>query len=217
MTPPPLSIYPALYLLIPAAFLIGSVPFGLLVTRKKGIDLRTTGSKNIGATNVLRTAGKWPALLTLLGDALKGAAPVLICNYIIAGKIPDNPVLLQNAQDFWGGLVGVSAVAGHIFSIFLSFKGGKGVATGFGVLAAYSPASAAVTLLIWVATAFITKYSSLAAVAAVSALPVTFALLDFSKAKIVFGILLAVLIVFRHKENIKRILEGTESKIGKKK
>jgi len=214
-----LSFYPLLYLLIPAGFIIGSIPFGVLITKNKGVDLRTTGSKNIGATNVLRTAGKLPALITLMGDAFKGALPVLLCNYIIvnSSRTAGNAELISTAKDFWGGLAGLTAIAGHIFSIFLSFKGGKGVATGFGVLAAYSPVSAIITLFIWIAVAAITRYSSLAAIAAVGALPVTFALLDYSKIKIVFAILFAILIISKHKENIKRLLEGKESKIGDKK
>lgn len=214
-----LSFYPLLYLLIPVGFIIGSIPFGVLVTKNKGVDLRTTGSKNIGATNVLRTAGKLPALITLMGDAVKGALPVILCNYIIVNisQTADNAELISTAKDFWGGLAGLSAIAGHIFSIFLSFKGGKGVATGFGVLIAYSPVSAIITLFIWIAVAAITRYSSLAAIAAVGALPITFALLDYSKIKIVFAILFAILIISKHKENIKRLIEGKESKIGNKK
>ncbi len=214
-----LTFYPQLYILLPIAFLSGSIPFGLVFTKSKGIDLRSAGSKNIGATNVLRTAGKGPALLTLLCDILKGAVPVILCNYIIASITPaeGGTALISNAKDFWGGLTGLAAVSGHIFSIFLSFKGGKGVATGLGVLAAYSPLSAGLILLIWISVAVFTKYSSLAAITAVSALPVIFAFMDFSKIKIVFGILFAVLIIFRHKENIKRLIEGKESKIGDKK
>jgi glycerol-3-phosphate acyltransferase PlsY len=214
-----LSFYPLLYLIIPAGFIIGSIPFGILATKNKGIDLRTTGSKNIGATNVLRTAGKLPALATLAGDVFKGAVPVLICNYIIVniGQTADNPELISNAKDLWGGVAGLSAIAGHIFSIFLSFKGGKGVATGLGVLIAYSPITAMITLFIWILVAVITRYSSLAAIVAVAVLPVTFVLSDFSGNKIVFAILFAILIISKHKENIKRLIEGKESRIGDKK
>jgi len=213
-----LSFYPLLYLIIPAGFIIGSIPFGILATKHKGVDLRTTGSKNIGATNVLRTAGKLPALLTLAGDVIKGIVPVMICNYVIAntGRTAADTELISSAKDFWGGVAGLSAIAGHVFSIFLSFKGGKGVATGLGVLIAYSPITAGITLFIWIVVAVITRYSSLAAIAAVALLPVTFALWDFSRNKIFFSILFAILIVSRHKENIKRLIEGKESKIGRK-
>ncbi|MBI5049521.1 MAG: glycerol-3-phosphate 1-O-acyltransferase PlsY, partial [Nitrospirae bacterium] len=182
------------------AYVIGSIPFGILVAKSKNVDLKSAGSRNIGATNVLRTVGKLPALITLLGDSLKGAAAVLLCRVFAGGEL-------------WEGIAGIAAIAGHIYPVFLSFKGGKGVATGFGVLIAYSPLSAFITLLIWISVALITKYSSLAAIVAVSALPITFAMLDFSMIKIFFGVLLAMLIVFRHKENIKRLIEGKESKI----
>jgi glycerol-3-phosphate acyltransferase PlsY len=213
-----LSFFPLLYLIIPAGFIIGSIPFGVLATKNKGVDLRKTGSKNIGATNVLRTAGKLPALLTLAGDVFKGAVPVVICNYIIANisRTTGYSELISNAKDFWGGVAGLSAIAGHIFSIFLSFKGGKGVATGLGVLIAYSPVSAIVAISVWIAVAVITKYSSLAAIVAVAALPVTFAMLDFSGIKIAFAILFAILIISKHKENIKRLVAGKEPKIGEK-
>ncbi len=213
------SFYPVLYFLVPLAFLIGSIPFGLLFTKNKGVDIRYLGSGNIGATNVLRTAGKLPAVFTLFGDVLKGAVPVLVCNYLISGisRSPEHTVFLRDARDLWGGIIGLSAVAGHVFSIFLSLKGGKGVATGFGVLVAYSPSSALISLLIWICVAVTTKYSSLAAIITVTVLPITVALADYSKIKIIFIILIALLILYRHKSNIKNLIEGKESKIGKKK
>ncbi len=212
-----LLLNPLLYLLIPAAFLIGSIPFGILFTRGKGIDLRNTGSKNIGATNVLRSAGKIPALLTLVCDILKGVAPVLICKIIIdnMGTVVNRNLLLA-AGDLWLGITGFSAVAGHIFSVFLSFRGGKGVATGLGATAVYSPVSVAVLLLIWISVAIITRYSSLAAIVAFLSLPLVFAITGASGIKIFFGILLALLIIYRHKSNIRNLFSGTESGIGKK-
>jgi glycerol-3-phosphate acyltransferase PlsY len=218
MTDSLVSFDPALYVLVPFAYLVGSIPFGILFTKSRGVDIRSSGSRNIGATNVLRTAGKLPAVLTLLGDTLKGAVPVLICNYLIAGisHQPENLTFYHNARDLWGGIIGLTAVAGHMFSIFLSFKGGKGVATGFGVLIAYSPQSALITLLVWIGVALITKYSSLAAIVAVTCLPIILALADYSKVKIFFGLLIALLIIFRHKSNIMNLIEGKESKIGKK-
>lgn len=202
----PLIFFPALYLLIPAAYLIGSIPFGLLIGKRMGIDLRASGSKNIGATNVLRTAGKVPALLTLLSDSLKGAIPLLICRAALGNT--------ASGAELWEGVIGLTAVIGHVFPVFLSFKGGKGVATGFGVLAVYSPLPAAVVLLIWVSVAALTRYSSLAAISAVISLPFIYLLSGGSFAKIFFGILLAILIVLKHKQNIKRLINGTESRIG---
>jgi len=211
------SISPVLYLLVPVAFLLGSIPFGLIFTKSKGIDLRSTGSKNIGATNVLRSAGKIPALLTLLGDMTKGAIPVIICRYVM-GHID---VSLQTeermiAEDLWPGVVGLAAVLGHMFSVFLSFKGGKGVATGLGVMLAYSPAVAGIMLIIWIAVALIFRISSLAAITAVSIMPVIFILIGASHVKVTIGIIIAAFIIYKHKSNIKNLIAGTESRIGKK-
>ncbi|RJR21636.1 MAG: glycerol-3-phosphate 1-O-acyltransferase [Nitrospiraceae bacterium] len=208
---------PVLYLLVPVAFILGSIPFGLLFTRSRGIDLRSTGSKNIGATNVLRTAGKIPALLTLLGDMFKGAIPVLICRYVL-GHIDVSYQADERlfAEDLWPGVVGLSAVLGHMFSAFLSFKGGKGVATGLGVMLAYSPAVAGIMLLIWIAVALIFRISSLAAIIAVSVMPVILILLGESDIKVTIGIIIAALIIYKHKSNIKNLIAGTESRIGNK-
>lgn len=159
---------------IAAAYIIGSIPFGVLTAKIKGVDLRSVGSGNIGATNVLRTTGKLPALITLLGDFLKGTAAVLLCRFFSGGG------------DLWEGAAGLSAIIGHVFPIFLSFKGGKGVATGFGVLAAYSPVNALMVLIIWLAIAVFTRYSSLAALTAYTALPVIAVLMNASKGKIIF-------------------------------
>ncbi len=211
------SISPVIYLLVPFAFLLGSIPFGLIFTKSKGIDLRSTGSKNIGATNVLRSAGKLPALFTLLGDMIKGAIPVFICKYMIGNiDIALQADELVIAEDLWAGLVGLSAVLGHTFSVFLSFKGGKGVATGFGVLLVYSPMAAAVGLIIWIAVAVISKISSLAAITAVGLMPVVFILFRASAVKVTIGIVLAALIIYKHKSNIKNLIAGTESRIGSK-
>ncbi len=193
-----------LYLLIPASYIIGSVPFGILVAKFKGVDLQEVGSRNIGATNVLRTAGKLPALITLLGDSLKGAVPLILCRFVSGGEI-------------WESILGVAVVLGHMHSIFLSFKGGKGVATGLGVLAVYSPVPAILLIIIWGLTMFFTKYSSLSAITAFISLPVIFILFGASEIKIFFAIILAFLIILRHRDNIKRLLDGTEQKIGRNK
>lgn len=213
-----LSVSPLLYILVPAAFLLGSIPSGIIFTRSKGIDLRSTGSKNIGATNVLRSAGKMPALLTLIGDIIKGAIPVIICKYIVANidLASQSAELTVTVEDLWPGIVGLSAVLGHMFSVFLSFKGGKGVATGLGVLSAYSPAVAGIMLLVWISAAVIFRISSLAAICAVTAMPVVFILFRASAIKITVGIILAALIIYKHKTNIKNLLAGTESRIGDK-
>lgn len=191
------------YSLIFFAYLLGSIPFGVLIAKAKGVNLQNAGSKNIGATNVLRTVSKGAALLTLAGDLLKGAAAVILITLVIKGEL-------------WKSIIGITVVLGHMYPVFLSFKGGKGVATGFGVLAVYSPLSALIMFVIWILTAFYTKYSSLAAITAFISLPLIFAFLEPSGVKISFALILAVLIILRHKTNIKRLIEGTETKIGDK-
>jgi glycerol-3-phosphate acyltransferase PlsY len=213
-----LSISPLLFLLIPLAFVMGSIPFGLVFTKSSGIDLRSTGSKNIGATNVLRSVGKVPALLTLLGDLLKGAVPVLICIYAVAQTdlSSHSKDLASMVRDLWPGIIGVTAVLGHMYSVFLSFKGGKGVATGLGVLLAYSPLVALIMFFVWITAAYLFRYSSLAAISAVTVMPIAFILLKASNVKVTVGIILTLLIVYKHKSNIKNLIAGTEGKIGNK-
>jgi glycerol-3-phosphate acyltransferase PlsY len=204
-----------LLLLFPAAYLIGSIPFGVLVGKYKGIDVRKSGSRNIGATNVLRTAGRVPGLLTLAGDVLKGAMAVLLCRYVLNYIMPvDQPDLQLTDRELWEGAIGVTVVLGHMFSLFLSFSGGKGVATGFGVLVVYHPLSAITTAFIWLLVAATTRYSSLAAIIASGLLPLTLFLLSAHYIKVYYGIILALLIVLKHRENIRRIMDGTESRIG---
>ena len=182
-------------------YLLGSIPFGLLLTRLAGLgDIRSIGSGNIGATNVLRTGNRWLAAGTLLGDALKGTAAVLIA---------------QN----WGGdaalAAGLGAFLGHIFPVWLGFKGGKGVATFLGILIGLSWPSAIIFAAVWLAVAFVARYSSLAALIASLATPfVMLALGDMRKAVLFF--ILAALIWYKHGANISRLLAGTESRIGQK-
>ncbi len=209
MMNPDFTVSSILILFIPVTFLIGSIPFGIIFTRKSGVDIRQAGSKNIGATNVLRNAGKIPAILTLLGDFVKGAIPVLLCGYIFFNTD-------QATDEILKAVIGLTAVLGHMFSVFLSFKGGKGVATGFGVLAIYNPLNAIVTFLIWVAVVVVTKHVSLGAIIAMGVLPLIFIAQKASTVSIVFGILLAVLIIFKHSSNIKNLIAGTESRLGEK-
>ncbi|KPK01024.1 MAG: hypothetical protein AMK71_07095 [Nitrospira bacterium SG8_35_4] len=212
-----LNLNPYLYLLLPAAFLMGSIPFGLIFTRKQGIDIREEGSKNIGATNVLRSAGTMPAVLTLLGDLLKGAVPVLITGVMVAAITEDSQIHQFKilSHDIWAGMVGLAAVLGHMFSIFLHFRGGKGVATGFGVLLVYSPVSALFILFAWASVVSITKYVSLGGIVAVCLLPLVYMLQEATMVKVIFGAVLAVLITFKHSSNIRNLIAGTESKVGK--
>jgi glycerol-3-phosphate acyltransferase PlsY len=189
-------------LLAIAAFIIGSVPTGILIARSRGIDLKQQGSGNIGATNVLRTAGKWPAVVTLLGDILKGAAAVLLARHFGAGVI-------------FEGVIGIFSILGHNFSIFMKFKGGKGVATSLGVLSVYSPQTALFTVILWLLTVLITKYSSLGALVSFGFLPVSMILFD-TEEKFPIALAITLMMLIRHRENISRLAKGTEPKVGKK-
>ena len=189
-------------LIVIFTFILGSIPFGVIIAKAKGVDLKKVGSGNIGATNVLRSLGKWPAALTLLGDVLKGTAAVAIGRYFEIGS-------------FYEGFAGLSAILGHNFSLFLGFRGGKGVATSFGVLSIYSPQTALFTFIIWLMVVILTKYSSLGALVSFGLLPVSIALLD-SKEKFPVIILIALFIILRHIDNIHRLIKGTERKIGQR-
>ncbi len=188
-------------LLMIAAFLLGSIPFGVIIAKGKGINLKKVGSGNIGATNVLRSVDKVSALLTLLGDILKGTAAVAIGRYFSVGPVCE-------------GVIGFSAILGHNFSVFLKFKGGKGVATSFGVLLIYAPKIAFITFIIWLAIALITRYSSLGAITAFGLLPVNVFLFDNTDAKLAVSIAIAILVLARHTNNIKGLIKGSETKIG---
>jgi acyl phosphate:glycerol-3-phosphate acyltransferase len=184
-------------------YLLGSIPFGLLLTRMAGLgDIRNIGSGNIGATNVLRTGNKGLALATLLLDGGKGAAAVLI-----AASFFNDPVLHT--------LAGFFAFIGHLFPCWLKFKGGKGVATALGTWLALAWPIGLLACLTWLVIALIFRYSSLSALLAVALAPV-YAIFG-SPALIAFGIGVAVLVWIRHHENIRRLLNGEEPKIGKKK
>lgn len=191
-------------LLLIIAFILGSIPFGIIIAKAKGVDLKKVGSRNIGATNVLRSLGRWPAALTLLGDILKGAIAVAIGRYLGVGPL-------------YEGLIGISAILGHNFSIFLGCKGGKGVATSLGVLFIYTPQAAVITLLLWLLVAFFTKYSSLGAIVAFGLFPVNILLFDpDSKGKLTISIIITILILLRHRDNIQKLMKGTEKKIGER-
>lgn len=200
---PDLTTSPLLLIVVAiCAYLLGSVPFGLVMARLFGLgDLRQIGSGNIGATNVLRTGNKPAAFLTLVLDAGKGAIAVLIAR-AVAGE--------DAAQ-----LAGFAAFLGHCFPIFLGFKGGKGVATFLGTLLALSFPVGLAACATWALVAFITRYSSLSALVAACLSPVLAVVLG--KADLTLLTLsLAVLVLIRHRENIQRLRAGTETRIGKK-
>ncbi len=192
-----------LLLLSLAAFFIGSIPTGLIIAKAHGIGLKKTGGGNIGATNVLRTIGKWQAFLTLAGDILKGAVAVLIGRYFFEGHV------------YYEGIAGLFSILGHNFSIFLKFRGGKGVATSLGVLNIYSPQTGLFTIIIWIMTVLITRYSSLGALVSFGIMPFSILLLD-SREKLPIAFLISVLLFIRHRDNISRLIKGTEPKVGEK-
>jgi glycerol-3-phosphate acyltransferase PlsY len=182
-------------------YALGSIPFGLILTRFAGLgDVRAIGSGNIGATNVLRTGRKGLAAATLLGDALKGTAAVLI-----AKNLGEGPALAA----------GLGAFLGHLFPVWLGFKGGKGVATFIGVLLAFSPPALGIFAIIWLGLAFALKYSSLAALAASAATPVVLWALGAPAQALLF-LLMGVLLWLKHAPNIRRLASGTEGRIGQK-
>ncbi|NNU16682.1 glycerol-3-phosphate 1-O-acyltransferase PlsY [Parvularcula sp. ZS-1/3] len=186
------------------AYLLGSIPFGLFLTRMAGLgDIREIGSGNIGATNVLRTGRKDLALATLLGDSGKGAVAVVIARLI--GE--NDPV--------FAAVAGAAAFLGHCFPIYLKFKGGKGVATYIGTILAMWPLGLVAAGVIWLAMAAIFRFSSLAALVMAAAMPFVF--LGSGRFVLFAGVFaMSLMIFYRHKANIMRLMDGTEPKIGKK-
>lgn len=187
-------------------YLLGSIPFGLIVTRATGApDIREIGSGNIGATNVLRTGRKGLAAATLICDALKGTAAVLLTRYFAGGQ--DGDVIVLAAA--------LGAFLGHLFPVWLKFKGGKGVAVYIGLLIGLYWPGALIFCGIWLLVAFVSRYSSLAALIASALTPLALWLLGQPRAATLF-LLLSVLLWIMHRANIGRLLNGTEGQIGAK-
>lgn len=200
MTELPQAIVPAVL-----AYLMGSVPFAVIVSRLYGLeDPRSHGSGNPGATNVLRTGKKSAALFTLLGDSLKGWLAVWL-----AGKFSGDTLVIA--------LAGIAAFIGHLYPVFLKFRGGKGVATALGVLAGWSGSLALFALAAWLITAAATRYSSLAALVAAMAAPVAAGFLVGSIQITTAAAVMSALLIWRHRANIQRLFAGTESRIGSRK
>jgi glycerol-3-phosphate acyltransferase PlsY len=196
-----IAAMPALIALI-LGYLSGSVPFGLILTRLAGLgDVRSIGSGNIGATNVLRTGNKKLAAATLLLDALKGTVPAALAYAFLGVEA--------------GVIAGFAAFIGHIFPVWLGFKGGKGVATYIGVMFGLNWRMGLLFLLVWIATAAITRYSSLSALVAMLVVPVVQYLTGDPKIAMVAAVM-TVIAYAKHHANISRLLSGAESKIGKK-
>jgi acyl phosphate:glycerol-3-phosphate acyltransferase len=188
-------------LLVIFSYLLGSVPSGLIIGKLSGLDVRKAGSGNIGATNVARLLGKRGGLLTLVGDTAKGFIPVLAVQQMGFS----HPVT---------ALVGVAAFLGHVYPIFLKFKGGKGVATSFGVLLGLAPLTTMILLVVFAAVAFTTRLVSLSSMVTAVAAPLVLWLFYYSPTYVIMTAFMAVMIVFRHYANIQRLLNGTEPRFG---
>ncbi|MGA2317770.1 MAG: glycerol-3-phosphate 1-O-acyltransferase PlsY [Thermodesulfobacteriota bacterium] len=192
----PIGIFIALF-----GYLLGSVPTGLILTKLfSKVDPRKIGSKNIGATNIFRTAGKALGILTLVGDLLKGAAPVVIA-------------IQWGESDLWIAISGLSPFLGHIFPIFLGFKGGKGVATALGVYMVISPIAVFIEFLIFAGIVWKWRFISLGSIICATTIPILIAYFrSDSQAYFIVSVMMAALILYRHQSNISRLLQGTEKK-----
>ena len=198
------------------AYLVGAIPFGLLIARLKGVDIRAVGSKNIGATNVFRCVGKGWGVLTFVLDAAKGYVPALVFPLLGTGGLP----ACQGLEHNFGLLCGSAAILGHNFPVYLRFKGGKGVATSVGVLLGVAPAAVGLGLLGWAVLFGATRYVSVASIGAAALVPV--AAWGLYRSTGVFLpcalTLLGALVIARHAKNMQRLLAGTENRFqfGKK-
>jgi len=188
--------------LVVFAYLFGSIPTGVILSRHFGkTDIRKEGSGNIGATNVYRTLGKTLGALTLLGDILKGMIPVIIAIWLLK-------------SEGWIGVTALSAFIGHIYPVFLKFKGGKGIATTLGVFVIIVPWAILLAFLAFAGTLYKWRYVSLGSMVASGSLPIWIILLSYSNIYAIYSIIIACLVVYRHKENIQRLIKGEESKMG---
>jgi glycerol-3-phosphate acyltransferase PlsY len=184
--------------LIIGAYLLGSIPTGLLLARAAGVDIRKTGSGNIGATNVYRTLGKKVGIMTLVGDCAKGLIPVLIARQL---QLPGA----------WIAATGLAAFIGHVYTVFLGFKGGKGVATALGVFIGISPLSVLAALIVFILTLLKWRFVSLASITAAAAIPFLVALIEQKGLLIATSVIIAALVIWKHRENIRRLRNGTEN------
>src|SRR5882724_9472258 len=193
------------------AYLLGSIPTGFLVAKARGVDIRTVGSGNIGATNAFRVLGKGFGIFVLLMDALKGWVAVQVGALVVSQLLPGAPV------EYLRITAGLSAILGHNFTCWLNFKGGKGIATSAGVIAALVPLALLIILGIWIIIFGLTRYVSLASICAAASLPLAAWLTGQSSTMILIMGAMGVLAIYKHKGNIQRLLKGTENRIGAKK
>ena len=197
-----------LSLLVSAAYLLGSIPNALLIARLKGVDLQKVGSGNIGATNVFRCVGKGWGVAAFVLDAVKGFVPAFFF-----------PRLVESAPPWLGLACGLAAVAGHNWPVWLKFKGGKGVSTSAGMLLGIAPAAVGVGFLVFAATVALTRFVSLGSILAAIAVPAAYLWLEGPDNRLLAGalVLMGLLVVAKHRANIRRLLAGTEPRIAGKK
>lgn len=192
-------------ILLIACYLLGSIPFGLLIVKAWcGVDITKHGSGNIGATNVMRTAGKIPAIIVFIADVMKGFVPVLVARAMFP-EITWLPVI-----------AGLMSMLGHTLSIFLKFKGGKGVATGLGIIVGLNPAIAGMGFGIWVIFVYLTRYVSLASMVGATSIGVLMFVFHQPLAYKLFTIAAVAFIIFKHRSNIARLVQGKEARWGEK-
>jgi glycerol-3-phosphate acyltransferase PlsY len=208
-------MFPASLLIVTAAYLLGSIPSGYLLVRLfRHQDIRSVGSGNIGATNVLRSGGKSLGAATFLVDLLKGASAVWLGAFLAVLLLPHTPV--RNIE----ALAALSAVLGHMFPVWLGFRGGKGVATGFGVFLVVAPWAALAAFLVFALVLALSRYVSLASIVGAASFPIFAWFLvtgDRPPFFIAVQVAVAVLIIAKHHQNIRRLLAGAESRLGAKK
>lgn len=190
-------------LLILAGYVLGSVPTGLLVGLLAGVDVRKVGSGNIGTANVLRGVGKWAAVATMVGDMLKGVVPVVLARLLVG-------------NDWIVAAVALAAVVGHCWPVFLRFKGGKGVATGSGTAVGLAPLVGLGLFAFWWAVVLVSRYTSLGAIAVMAVSPLVFWLTGQPLPYVLYTVVGGALVLWRHRENARALIKGTERKVGQR-
>jgi glycerol-3-phosphate acyltransferase PlsY len=193
-------------LLVVAGYLCGSIPFGVILTKLfVGVDVRTVGSGNIGATNVARAGGKKVAIPVFVLDVVKAVVPIFVARKLLAG---------MPSEELWSSSVGAAALAGHVFPVWLGFDGGKGVATGLGVFAVLEPWAAIAGFSVWVGVYLTVKISSIGSLGGTAVCAITVFILHGARAPMSWaGLVIAAIIFYRHKENIRRLVTGEEKKV----
>lgn len=183
-----------------AAYLCGAIPFAYIFSKLfAGVDIRTVGSGNPGATNVFRAVGKKAGIITFIFDALKGFLPVFFAACI-------------DPSFYYALIIAFAAMLGHMFTVFLRFKGGKGIATGLGIFLALIPVPALIALAVFIIVLLLTGYVAVASILATIAIPVIALILNYSWEAIIFSLIMAIIVIYKHRSNIKRLINGTEHK-----